>query len=129
MKKEIIRREFLKLKLGGLPYKECQDYIRKVFEEDYCMRTLKYWKKRFEQGDWNLRDISQRPHTINYKFLIEDLEKVAELRKLTGYSAYQLKIKLKKKAILMSESTIKRIIKYIGLSRGSKMEGRRLNSG
>jgi len=126
MKKDRIRREFLKLKLDGLSYEECQKIIEKAFNVKFCIRTLKYWKSRFELGNWNLRDNSTRPYNINYKHYAEDLEEVIKLRNKTGFSRYQLKIKLEEKDIFMSESTIRNIIKESGLSRGNKMQGQRL---
>src|SRR3989344_4609479 len=126
MKKEIIRRGFLKLKLVGLSYKECQKWLENNVGIKFSIRILKYWKARFEKGDWNLRDKSQRPHIIHYKFSADDLEHVIKIRTNGGYSAYQIKPKLEEKGISMSESMIKRIIKGTGLSRGNKMEGKRL---
>lgn len=126
MRKEIIRREFLKLKLCGYSYRECQEEIEKAFGIIFGIRTLKCWKSRFELGNWNLMDNSTRPININYKFYAEDLEEVIKLRTRTGYSAYQLKPKLAEKDIFMSESMIKDVIKHVGLSRGNKMEGQRL---
>src|SRR3989344_3963489 len=126
MKKDRIRREFLKLKLDGLSYEECQKIIEKAFNVKFCIRTLKYWKSRFELGNWNLRDNSTRPYNINYKHYAEDLEEVIKLRNKTGFSRYQLKIKLEEKDIFMSESTIRNIVKESGLSRGNKMQDQRL---
>lgn len=122
MKKDILRREFLKYTLQGKSYKECLAFLKEVYDAKFCLRTLKYWKARFERGDWNLRDDSTRPHRISYKYAQEDLKAVIALRKKEGYSAYQLN----QKGISMSESMIKQVIKGSGLSRGNKMEGMRL---
>lgn len=122
MERDIARREFLKLKLDGHYYAACQKELFQRHEYKVSRRTLQRWWKRFNRGDWNLRDISQRPHTIHYKYTVEDLEEVVDLRKKTGYSAYQLK----EKGISISESMIKRVIKGSGLSRGNKMEGIKL---
>lgn len=122
MKKEIARREFLKLKVNGYSYAECQIILEKMYGFDVSLVTLKRWWKRFNLGDWNLRDNSTRPKTIQYTYTVEDLEEVIALRKRIGYSAYQLK----QIGISMSESMIKRIIKAVHLSRGNKMEGTRL---
>lgn len=126
MKKEIIRRGFLKLKLEGYSYSKCKAILGKQYEPRYDIRSLKRWWKRFNKGNWNLRDNSTRPYNINYKLYAEDLEEVIKLRSKTGFSRYQLKIKLEEKGIFMSESTIRNIIKDAGLSRGNKMEGQRL---
>ena len=126
MKKELIRREFLKLKLSGYSYKECQKALEELTGRGYSIRALKEWKARFEKGDWNLRDSSTRPHIIHYKCAVEDLDDIVSLRMTTGYSAHQIKYKLERKGICISESMIKRLVKASGLSRGNKMEGTRL---
>lgn len=126
MKKEIIRREFLKLKLDGITYKECQKQIEEATGIRFSIRTLKYWKSRFERGNWGLGDNSQRPNSIHYKFYVEDLEEVVNIRVSKGYSAYQIKYKLEEKGIFISESMIKKIVNGLGLSRGNKMQGQRL---
>ena len=126
MKKEIIRRGFLKLKLVGLSYKECQKWLEDTVRIRYSIRILKYWKARFERGDWDFRDTPQRPRTIHYKFCKQELEEVIRIRKAKGYSAYQIKPLVEEKGISISESMIKKVIKSTGLSRGNKMEGKRL---
>ena len=126
MRKDIIRREFLKLKLKGYSYKECKDILFSEYELRVSILTLKRWYKRFNEGDWNLKDNSTKPNKVYYKFYLEDLEEVITIRKRFGYSAYQLRIKLEEKEIFISESMIKSVIKDIGLSRGNKMEGSRL---
>jgi len=122
MKKDVIRREFLKHKLQDHSYKRCQEFLEQQCKRRFGIRTLKRWWKRFNQGDWDLRDASRRPWRIRYRYVAEDLEEVIALRKQTGYSSYQLK----EKGISMSESMIKRLIRGSGLSRGNKMEGIRL---
>ena len=122
MKKEIARREFLKLKVHGYSHLECKIILEKLYGFGVATITLKRWWKRFNLGDWNLRDSSQRPHTIHYKFSAEEIDRVIDLRKTLGYSAYQLK----QIGISMSGSMMKRIIKAVRLSRGNKMEGVKL---
>ena len=126
MKKEIARREFLKLKVHGYSHEECKIILEKLYGFLAAARTLKRWWKRFNLGDWNLRDSSQRPHLIHYKFSAEEINTVIDLRKRIGYSSYQLKPLLEEKGISISESMMKRIIKTVHLSRGNKMEGIKL---
>lgn len=122
MKKEIARREFLKLKAYDYSHEECRIILEQLYAFQVSQRTLKRWWKRFNQGDWNLRDTSQRPHKIHYTFSAEEVNAVIDLRKALGYSAYQLK----QIGISMSESMMKRIMKKEHLSRGNKMEGIKL---
>lgn len=126
MKKHIIRREFLKLKISGKSYKECREELLDRYEVLFTTRTLKRWWKRFERGEWNLLDTSQRPKTIHLKFNKKDKSEVIGLRKQTGHSAKQIRVILQEKGIIMSDSYIKQVIKGAGLSRGNKMEGTRL---
>lgn len=126
MKKEIARKEFLKLKLRGYSYEECRIILDELYVFRAAGRTLKRWWKRFNLGDWNLRDSSRRPHTIHYKFSAEEVSHVIDLRKKLGYSAYQLKPLLEQKGISMSESMMKQIMKAARLSLGNKMEGIKL---
>ena len=126
MKKEVIRREAIKLKLQGKTYKEVIDFLKQSFDYSTTKRTLINWMKRLNKGDWDLRDNSQRPHTINYKFTAEEKALAVNYRKKEGYSSQKLRIKLREKDVFMSESTIKRIVKGHGLSKGNKMEGIKL---
>ena len=126
MKKGIIRREAIKLKLNNKSYAEIQKILKEKYDYSVSKKQIKRWCTRFEEGNWNLKDNSTRPHRIYYKFLQDDVIDVINFRKQTGYSSYQLKIKLEDKNIFMSESTIKNIIKSSLLSRGNKMEGQRL---
>lgn len=126
MKKHLIRRDFLKLKISGKSYKECQEELLLRYEILISIRTLKRWWKRFNRGKWNLLDESQRPKKIHYKFSKKIKDEVILLRKKTMYSSHQIRIKLEEKGIIMSESFIKQIVKEAGLSRGNKMEGIRL---
>lgn len=126
MKKEIVRREFLKLKIKGFSFSECQRKLKDNLEEDFSIITLKRWWKRFNGGKWNLKDKSTKPDKIYYKFSKKEKQEAIAIRKKTRYSAKQIRIKLQEKGIIMSESYIKRLIKVEGLSRGNKMEGIKL---
>jgi transposase InsO family protein len=126
LRKEWVRKEAIKLRLKYKSYAKIQWILKQNFEYEVSRKTLKRWWERFNEGDWNLRDLSKRPYKLNYKFYVEDIESVISMRQETGYSSYQIKRKLEEKGIFISESSIKRIVKGIGLSRGSKMEGKRL---
>jgi transposase len=126
MKKEIVRKEAIKEKLKGKSYTEVIQFLKERFEYSVTKVTLINWMKRFYQTDWDFRDTSQRPKTIHYKFTKEHQKEVVKSRKKRGYSANKLRVQLREKNIFMSESTIKRIVKYYGLSNGNKMEGIKL---
>lgn len=126
VKKSTVRREFLKLKNKGISYKRCQLDLEKRFQRRYDIITLKRWNKRFETTEWDLNDYSQRPKLIHYKYNKKEVGRIAELRALMGYSAYQLRIKAKREGIIMSESSIRDVIRKTGLSRGNKIEGKKI---
>lgn len=126
MKKEIIRREAIKLKLQNKTYKEVIDFLKVRFNYLVSKRTLINWMNRFDNSEWDLKDISQKPKTIHYKFTEKEKLDVVEMRKKFGYSSQKLRIKLKEKNIFMSESTVKMIVKNNYLSNGNKMEGKKL---
>lgn len=126
MKREIVRREAIKLRLQNKTYKEIIDYLKQRFEYSTTKTTLIRWMKRFNESEWDFRDTSQRPKIIHYKFTKEHKKEVINCRKEEGFSSQKLRIKLREKNIFMSESTIKRIVKGYGLSNGNKMEGIKL---
>src|SRR3989344_3980145 len=100
VKKSTVRREFLKCKNSGISYKRCIS---------------------------ELEAYSQKPKKIKYKYNKMEVGRILELRALTGYSAYQLHIKAKREGIFMHSSTIRDMIKKSGLSRGNKIEGKKLS--
>lgn len=126
MKKHLIRRDFLKLKISNKSYKECQKELYIRYQKFYNIRTLKRWWKKFNESDWDLTDKSQRPKTIYYKVEDKTIKLIIKWRKNYGYSANQLRIKLIDNQIFLSNSYIKKLIRDKGLSRGNKMEGKRL---
>src|SRR3989338_3064894 len=126
MKKETVRREFLKWKIKGLSYSICQKRIKEELEEEFTTLTLKNWWKRFNKTKWDLKDKSTKPKIIHYKFTKAEKKEAISIRKKTTYSAKQIRIKLQEKGIIMSESYIKTLVKDEGLSRGNKMEGIKL---
>jgi len=61
--------------------------------------------------------------TIHLKFSGKDKQIIKDLRDRFGYGPKKIRIKAQRKGVNMSISTIRRIIKQKGLSKGSKMEG------
>lgn len=126
MKKHVIRREFLKLKIRGKSYKECKVCLKERFNVEFTIRTLKNWWSRFNATTWDLKDISQKPNKLPIKFSEADKKVVIEIRRKYDYGPKKTRIQAQRKGIFMSLSTVKRIIKSEGLSKGSKMEGTKL---
>lgn len=127
MKKHAVRREFLKLKNKDLSYKQCQIELENRFEIRKSIRTLKRWTKRFlEDDEWDLKDTPQIPNKLSIKFFEGEKKIVEKIRKNFGYGPKKTRIQAQKEGVDMSISTVKRIIKETGLSRGSPMEGTKL---
>jgi transposase InsO family protein len=124
MKKEEIRKEFFKLKNKGFSYSKCKTIICSRFDYEVSIRTLKRWIKRLDEGNWDLRDISRRPHTLHYKITPEIKKEVIDLRNKTGWGQEKLYPYLKHLGI--SERSIKRIIKKHNLCRETKRKGKRI---
>ena len=86
MRKELIRKEFFKLKLQGHSYSQCKIILKAKYNYQTTIRTLKRWMNRLDNLDnWDLKDESRKPNKIHYK-LSEDIEnKIISLRKKTGW--------------------------------------------
>ncbi len=123
MKKAVLRREFIKLRIAGKTNKECQ----KLLGINFDRRTLRRWWNRFnEQDNWDLEDADKTPDKLRIKFSDREKEVVERIRKNFGYGPKKTRIQSQSEGVEMSISTVKRIIKQTGLSRGSPMEGIKL---
>jgi len=86
MKKELIRKEFFKLKLKGHSYNQCRIILKAKYNYETTTRTLKRWMSRLDNCEnWDLKDESRKPKVIHYK-LNKDIEsKIISLREKTGW--------------------------------------------
>jgi len=124
VKKELVRREFFKLRLAGHSYSACQRIIKAKFEHDASLRTLKRWSQRLEQGEWDLRDASRRPLTIHRKITPAIEQEVISLRVKTGWGCEKLSCQLIHLNIGMR--SINTILEKNGLLRNTKKKGKRI---
>lgn len=122
MKKHTVRREAIKY-FENHTYEETITYLKKRFDYDITRMTLYRWIKRLEADGWDLKDLSQRPNKLPVKFLEKEKNVVERIRKNFGYGPKKIRIQAQNEGVDMSISTVKRIIKQTGLSKGSKMEG------
>ena len=80
MKKELIRKEFLKLRIKQYSYSKCKTQLKETFGYSVNIRTLKRWQKRFSKDDsWNLIDDSRKPKTIHYKVTEQAKQEIINL--------------------------------------------------
>lgn len=136
MKKEIIRKEFLKLRLKQKSYKNCQKILEEEHGYKVTIRTLKRWEKRFNDKEWNLIDYSRKPNIIHYKITPKDTECILALRKKTGWGAQKLKQELPE--LQLSHETINKVLqrnaliinegKKPKLAKGVRFQRKHINS-
>jgi len=107
MKKELIRKEFFKLKLKGHSYNQCRIILKAKYNFETTVRTLKRWMSRLDNYDnWDLKDESRKPNKIHYKITLEAEEKVIRIRNKTGWGANKIKFYFNS----ISETSIRRIL-------------------
>ena len=123
MKKEVVRREFFKLRNAGFSYKKCRTLLTGQFDYQVSLRTLKRWSARLETGLWDLQDLSRRPHKVHYKLTSKLVEQVKDVRLKTGWGQDKIKQHYN---LPISASTVKRIIKQQGLARQVKLRAKRI---
>lgn len=124
LKKELVRREFFKLRLAGHSYSVCQRILKAKFEYEASERTLKRWSQRLDAGGWDLRDASRKPHVIYRKITPAVEQEVISLRKKTGWSAEKLRPFLMH--LQLSSITIHRILRKHNLCRETKTKRKRV---
>ncbi|MFH1451794.1 MAG: DDE-type integrase/transposase/recombinase [archaeon] len=91
MKKELIRKEFFKLKLKGHSYNQCRKILFAKYNYEIHNRTLQRWIKRLDDCEnWDLKDESRRPKIIHRKITMELEEQVISLRNKTGFGAEKI---------------------------------------
>ena len=76
MKKEEIRKEYFKLRIKGHTNNQCRKILLAQFEYETNIRTLRRWTNRLNESEWDLKDKSKRPKTINYKVTSEIENKI-----------------------------------------------------
>jgi len=123
MKKELIRKEFFKLKNKGHSYSQCKIILKAEHDYDLSIRTLKRWISRLDNCDnWDLKDESRKPNKIHYKINSEIEKKVIEIRNKTGWGANKIQVYFDE----ISESSIRRILKKHKLTRPTKQIKKRV---
>ncbi|MBW2976917.1 DDE-type integrase/transposase/recombinase [Candidatus Woesearchaeota archaeon] len=121
MKKEEIRKEFIKLKNKGHSYAQCQIILKAKYNYSANTRTLKRWIKRLDQDLWDLKDRSTRPNTIYYKVTPSKIKQIVELRRKTGWGSDKITHNLP--YLGLSPRTVDNILNKHNLTRQSKNKG------
>ncbi len=122
MKKDEIRKEFIKLKTKGFSYSQCKKILKGRFNYGVSKRTLQRWVKLLDSGNWNLLDKSRKPYVIHTKITNEIEEKVISLRRKTGFGCDKLVLYLSDLDI--SARSIHNILRKNRLVTKSKTRGK-----
>lgn len=124
MKKELIRKEFFKLKIKGHSYSQCKKILFTKHNYEVDIRTLMRWIKKLDEDEnWNLSDKSKRPKTIHYKINKDIKKKIINVREKTGWGGKKLNYSIKEVSI----STIERFLNQEGLTAPTKRKKKRNN--
>lgn len=116
IRKEKIRKLFLKLRNKELSCAQCKKRLKTAYDYDVTIRTLERWDKRFKETKWNLKDSSKRPKTIHYKVTPEIKKKIIFIGNKTGWGEY----KIAKLFPDISHTTINKVLKTDGLFKKEK---------
>jgi len=123
MEKQLIRKEFFKLKIKGHSYSQCRVILKAKYNYEVAVRTLKRWMNRLDNDDcWDLRDRSRRPRTIHQKVNLRIEKEVISLRERTGWGAGKLKFNISQ----ISETSIRRILEKYNLTKTPKRRKKRI---
>ena len=125
MKKELIRKEFFKLKSKGHSYNQCRIILKAKYNYEVHNRTLQGWMYSLENnGSWDLQDKSRKPKTIHKKITPEMEKRIVSIKKTTGYgekkienfvnlSHWSINKILNKHNLINSPKRKKKRIKYV----------------
>lgn len=104
-------------------HEEVKKYLSEHHRIYIDKRTLKRWKKCMNDICWQ-GPTKPTPPIPNTKATEDEILRICTLREKTGWGALPLKHIFN---FNLSESTYKRIVKANGLSRGSKIENKRIH--
>lgn len=122
MKKELIRKEFFKLKIKGHSYNQCRKILLVKHKFEVTNRTLKRWMHEFDTNKfWDLKDKSRKPKTIHRKITKEMEERIISIRNKTGFGAEKIE-----KFVALSHTSINKILKKNKLTEPTKRKKKRI---
>ena len=121
MKKEGIRKEFFKLRIKGHSYNQCRKILLVEFGFEVSKRTLQRWSKRLNETEWDLKDNSKTPKTINRKITSKIEEEIILLRNKTGWGDKKIE-----NFIDLSHTSINKILRKNNITNPSKRKKKRI---
>ena len=122
MKKEIIRKEFFKLKSKGHLYNQCRKILKVKYDYEAHNRTLQRWMFNLDHNeDWNLKDNSKRPKTIHKKISKEIEEKIILIKNKTGWGERKIE-----NFVNVGHTSINKILNKHNLTEPTKRKKKRI---
>ena len=123
MRNPLLKDELRKFYNNGWHHVEIQCYLRDHHQTLVSTRTLKRWKQQLKDPTW-AGPRAPLPPLPKTKVTPSMLVRICDLRQKTGWGRVILKRVF---PFSLSESTYRDIIKINGLSRGSKIENKRIH--
>lgn len=122
MKKEVIRKEFFKLKLKGHSYNQCRKILLAKYNYEVHNRTMQRWMCNLDYNDeWDLKDKSKRPNKIHKKISNETEEKIIFIKKKTGWGAEKIE-----NLVNVGHTSINKILRKHKLTEPTKRKKKRI---
>lgn len=121
MKKELIRKEYFKLRIKGHSQNQCKKILFAKFDYEVTKRTLQRWTKKLNEDNWDLKDKSRKPKTIHKKISEETEEKIILIKKKTGWGAEKIET-----VVDLSHTSINKILKKYKLTEPTKRKNKRI---
>lgn len=121
MKKEEIRKEYLKLKIKGHSNNQCRKILFVKYNYEVNIRTLRRWTKKHNETEWDFKDESRRPKTIYQKITPELENKVVNIKKKTGWGAEKIE-----EVVDLSHTSINKILNKNKITEPTKRKKKRV---
>lgn len=122
LKNPVLQAELRKFYTNEWTHREIQAYLRDHYELCVSRRTLIRWKQCLRDPTWQ-GPVAPKPPIHPSKVSDAMLRRIMRLRVRTGWGRALLKAML---PYDLSESTYRDLIREYGLSRGSKIENKRI---
>ena len=120
MKKQLIRKEYFKLRIKGHTNNQCRIILKAKYDYEINIRTLRRWTKKLNETEWDLSDKSKRPKTIHRKIVPEIEKKILDIRSKTGWGQERIQ-----NYVSVSHWSVNKILNKHNLTNPSKRKKKR----
>lgn len=122
MKKELIRKEYFKLKNKGHTNNQCRIILKAKYDYEVNIRTFRRWAERLNKTEWDLKDKSTKPKIIYRKINEQTERKVLDLRSKTGWGENKLE-----SYVQIGHTSVNKILNKHNLTSPSRRKKKRNN--